>query len=56
MINLFIRGWVGYFSHFCKSALYPTFRRIDPRPPVGGAQVQAVQRASARRSRLGLFK
>src|SRR5207248_11460875 len=24
-----IRGWIGYFSHFYKSALYPTLRRID---------------------------
>ena len=24
-----IRGWIGYYSHFYKSALYPTLRRID---------------------------
>jgi RNA-directed DNA polymerase len=29
MFNPYIRGWVGYFSHFYKSALYPTLRRID---------------------------
>ena len=29
MFNPYIRGWVGYFSHFYKSALHPTLRRID---------------------------
>jgi hypothetical protein len=29
MFNQCIRGWVDYFSHFYKSALYPTLRRID---------------------------
>lgn len=29
MFNQYIRGWVDYFSHFYKSALYPTLRRID---------------------------
>jgi RNA-directed DNA polymerase len=29
MFNPCIRGWIGYYSHFYKSALYPTLRRID---------------------------
>jgi group II intron reverse transcriptase/maturase len=29
MFNPYIRGWVGYFSRFYKSALYPTLRLID---------------------------
>jgi group II intron reverse transcriptase/maturase len=29
MFNPYIRGWIGYYSHFYKSALYPTLRRID---------------------------
>ncbi len=29
MFNPHIRGWIGYFSHFYKSALYPTLRQID---------------------------
>ncbi|KVG62118.1 group II intron reverse transcriptase/maturase [Burkholderia ubonensis] len=29
MFNPYIRGWIGYFSCFYKSALYPTLRRID---------------------------
>jgi len=29
MFNPYIRGWVNYYSHFYKSALYPTLRRID---------------------------
>jgi len=29
MFNPYIRGWIGYFGHFYKSALYPTIRRID---------------------------
>ena len=29
MFNPFIRGWINYYSHFYKSALYPTLRRID---------------------------
>ncbi len=29
MFNPYIRGWIAYFSHFYKSALYPTLRRID---------------------------
>mgnify|MGYP006442191621 FL=1 len=27
--NPVIRGWINYFSHFYKSALYPTLRRLD---------------------------
>lgn len=29
MFNPYIRGWIGYYSHFYKSALYQTLRRID---------------------------
>ena len=29
MFNPYIRGWINYYSHFYKSALYPTMRRID---------------------------
>ena len=29
MFNPFIRGWINYYSHFYKSELYPTLRRID---------------------------
>ncbi|MBX4899737.1 MULTISPECIES: group II intron reverse transcriptase/maturase [Rhizobium] len=29
MFNPYIRGWINYYSHFYKSALYETFRRID---------------------------
>lgn len=29
MFNPYIRGWIGYYGHFYKSALYPTLRRID---------------------------
>ena len=29
MVNPPIRGWINYYSHFYKSALYPTLRRID---------------------------
>ncbi len=29
MFNPYIRGWVNYYSHFYRSAMYPTLRRID---------------------------
>src|ERR1700687_3921597 len=29
MVNPSIRGWINYYSHFYKSAMYPTLRRID---------------------------
>ena len=29
MVNPHIRGWINYYSHFYKSALYPTLRRIN---------------------------
>jgi group II intron reverse transcriptase/maturase len=29
MFNPYIRGWINYYSHFYKSALYPTLQRID---------------------------
>lgn len=29
MFNPYICGWINYYSHFYKSALYPTLRRID---------------------------
>lgn len=29
MFNAVIRGWVGYYSAFYKSALYPTLRHLD---------------------------
>jgi RNA-directed DNA polymerase len=29
MFNPHIRGWIGYYSHFYRSALYSTLRRID---------------------------
>jgi RNA-directed DNA polymerase len=29
MFNPYIRGWINYYSHFYKSTLYPTLRRID---------------------------
>ncbi len=29
MFNPYIRGWLNYYSHFYKSAMYPTLRRID---------------------------
>ena len=29
MFNPYIRGWINYYSHFYKSALRPTLRRID---------------------------
>jgi group II intron reverse transcriptase/maturase len=29
MFNPYIRGWINYYSHFYKSALYPTLRRVD---------------------------
>ncbi len=29
MINPHIRGWINYYSHFYKSALYDSLRRID---------------------------
>lgn len=29
MFNPYIRGWINYYGHFYKSALYPTVRRID---------------------------
>jgi RNA-directed DNA polymerase len=29
MFNPYIRGWINYFGHFYKSALYPTLLRID---------------------------
>ena len=29
MFNPHIRGWINYFSHFYKTALYPTLLRID---------------------------
>ena len=27
--SVVIRGWVGYYSTFCRSALYPTLNYID---------------------------
>jgi RNA-directed DNA polymerase len=29
IFNPYIRGWINYYSHFYKSALYPTLKRID---------------------------
>jgi group II intron reverse transcriptase/maturase len=29
MFSPYIRGWVNYYSHFYKTALYPTLNRID---------------------------
>ncbi len=29
MFNPYIRGWINYYSHFYKSALYDSLRRID---------------------------
>jgi len=29
MFNPYIRGWIGYYGHFYKSALYGTLRKID---------------------------
>lgn len=29
MFNQYIRGWIGYYGHFYKSALYPTLKLID---------------------------
>jgi len=29
MVNPYIRGWINYYSHFYKSALYASLRRID---------------------------
>ena len=29
MFNPFIRGWINYYSHYYKSALYDSSRRID---------------------------
>jgi group II intron reverse transcriptase/maturase len=29
MFNPYIRGWINYYGHFYKSALYPTIRRVD---------------------------
>jgi len=29
MVNPHIRGWINYYSHFYKSALYDSLRRID---------------------------
>jgi len=29
MFNPYIRGWIGYYGHFYKSALYETLRKID---------------------------
>jgi hypothetical protein len=28
-VNPYIRGWINYYSHFYKSALYDSLRRID---------------------------
>jgi len=28
LFNPYIRGWINYYSHFYKSAVYPTLRRI----------------------------
>ena len=44
MFNPYIRGWINYYSHFYKSALYPTLRRIDAfSAPMGTMQVQAPE-------------
>jgi len=29
MFNPYVRGWINYYGHFYKSALYPTLMRID---------------------------
>jgi hypothetical protein len=29
MFNPVIRGWINYYGHYYKSALYPTLRHID---------------------------
>ena len=29
MFNPYIQGWINYYSHFYRSELYPTLRRID---------------------------
>ena len=43
MFNPYIRGWINYFSHFYKSALYPTLLRIDAFL-LGGHDVSAASR------------
>jgi hypothetical protein len=29
MVNPYIRGWINYYSHFYKSAMHDSLRRID---------------------------
>lgn len=29
MVNPYLRGWINYYSHFYRSALYPSLRRLD---------------------------
>jgi hypothetical protein len=36
MFNPVIRGWIGYFGRYHKSALYPVFRHLNLHPWVGG--------------------
>jgi hypothetical protein len=36
IFNPVIRGWIGYFGHYRKSALHPVFRHLNLHPWVGG--------------------
>ncbi len=49
----YIRGWINYYGHFYKSALYPTLRQIDASWPVGTTQVQAPRTAAGRAALAG---
>jgi hypothetical protein len=42
MYNSCIRGWISYYSHFYKTQLRPTLKRIDAYHPVGASKIQAT--------------
>ena len=55
MYNPCIRGWINYYSHFYRTQLRPTLKRIDALcHPLGAPQVQAVASARPKGRETGL--
>jgi hypothetical protein len=52
MYNPCIRGWITYYSHFYRTQLRPTLKRIDAYVIRGASQVQDNAPPDQRRKRL----
>ena len=51
MFNLYIQGWINYYSHFYKSAMHDSLRRIDFHlRKMGAPQIHALQAKAEKRA------